>query len=244
MPTPAVWHLRWWMQTASRGDRGGHVVFSHYGEFDRLLSDVMGDDLEHHDRSSYVHVAGAFVPYPFQNNLHHLPDHLAEEAIAGLIEAHQHPCESEAPADFESWMLARFGTGICRQFMAPYNEKVWAQPISTMSASWIAERVPVVAWRDALHSLVHRQDDPGWGPNNTFSFPVVGGTGEIYRRAAEAVADRIRYESPVRAVDPDRRTVVTDRGEQTYDHLVWTGALDMLIDLLTAAPDEVQRCRR
>ena len=94
-------------------DRGGHVVFSHYGEFDRLLSDVMGDDLEHHDRSSYVHVDGAFVPYPFQNNLHRLPDHLAEEALAGLIEAHLHPCEPGAPVDFESWMLARFGRGIC-----------------------------------------------------------------------------------------------------------------------------------
>jgi protoporphyrinogen oxidase len=225
-------------------DRGGHVVFSHYGEFDRLLADVMGDDLEHHDRSSYVHVDGAFVPYPFQNNLHHLPDDLAEEALAGLIETHLHRCEPEATVDFETWMHARFGSGICRQFMAPYNEKVWAQPISTMSASWIAERVPVVAWRDALHNLVHRQDDPGWGPNNRFSFPSTGGTGEIYRRAARAVADRTRYDSPVRAVDPDRRSVVTDHGEQTYDQLVWTGALDMLVDLLTTAPDDVRAAAR
>jgi protoporphyrinogen oxidase len=220
-------------------DRGGHVVFSHYGEFDRLLADVMGDDLEQHDRSSYVHVGGAFVPYPFQNNLHHLPDDLAEEAIAGLIDAHLHRCQPDVAIDFESWMMARFGPGICRQFMAPYNEKVWAQPISTMSASWIAERVPVVAWRDALHNLVHRRDDPGWGPNNQFSFPATGGTGEIYRRAAAPLADRIRYESPVRSLDPERRLVITDHGEHRYDQLVWTGALDVLVDLLTAAPDDV-----
>lgn len=221
-------------------DRGGHVVFSHYGEFDRLLADVMGGDLEHHDRSSYVHVGRVFVPYPFQNNLHHLPDELAEEALAGLIDAQQRRCDPSAPADFESWMLARFGTGICRQFMVPYNEKVWAQPTSTMSASWIAERVSVVAWRDALHNVLHRRDDPGWGPNNTFAFPSSGGTGEIYRRAADAMSDRIRYESPVRAVDPDRRTVVTDLGELAYDHLVWTGALDLLVGLLTTAPDDVR----
>src|SRR4051812_43252215 len=50
-------------------DLGGHVVFSAFGEFDELLHDVMGDDLVHHDRSSYVRFLDRWVPYPFQNNL-------------------------------------------------------------------------------------------------------------------------------------------------------------------------------
>jgi phytoene dehydrogenase-like protein len=33
-------------------DLGGHVVFSHFGEFDALLRDTMGEDIVHHDRSS------------------------------------------------------------------------------------------------------------------------------------------------------------------------------------------------
>ena len=33
-------------------DRGGHVVFSHYGAFDELLAEVLGDEVLHHDRSS------------------------------------------------------------------------------------------------------------------------------------------------------------------------------------------------
>ena len=32
-------------------DFGGHVVFSHFGEFDALLDEVMGDELLEHDRS-------------------------------------------------------------------------------------------------------------------------------------------------------------------------------------------------
>ncbi|MCY7297595.1 MAG: NAD(P)-binding protein, partial [Ilumatobacteraceae bacterium] len=48
-------------------DLGGHVVFSHYGEFDRLLAEVMGDDLLHHERSSFIRVGDRWVPYPFQN---------------------------------------------------------------------------------------------------------------------------------------------------------------------------------
>src|ERR1700746_3039917 len=50
-------------------DLGGHVVFSHFGEFDALLEEAMGDDVLHHERSSYVRFDDHWVPYPFQNNL-------------------------------------------------------------------------------------------------------------------------------------------------------------------------------
>src|SRR5947209_11332509 len=49
-------------------DLGGHVVFSHFGEFDALLADMMGDELLSHERSSYVRYGDRWVPYPFQNN--------------------------------------------------------------------------------------------------------------------------------------------------------------------------------
>lgn len=221
-------------------DRGGHVVFSHYGEFDRLLQDVMGGDLVRHDRSSYVRIGNSWIPYPFQNNLHHLPPGLTEEALAGLVDAQQCASEIDDPVDFETWMTASFGQGICRQFMRPYNEKVWAHPPSSMSSTWIADRVSVVNWRDALHNVIARHDDVGWGPNNQFSFPVSGGTGEIYRRAAGPLAERVRYSSSIREIDPIRKVIVTRDGvERHYDHLLWTGALDLLIDSLTTVPATV-----
>jgi protoporphyrinogen oxidase len=222
-------------------DHGGHVVFSHYGEFDRLLQDVMGDDVVQHDRSSYVRIGNNWVPYPFQNNLHYLPAHLAEEALAGLVDAQRSSPDHDVTVDFESWMMSSFGPGICRLFMRPYNEKVWAYPPSSMSASWIAERVSIVDWRDALHNVIWQHDDLGWGPNNKFLFPISGGTGEIYRRAATAVDDHIQYNSSVRSIDPIRKLLVTSDGvERPYDRLVWTGALDILIDSLIAAPDAVK----
>ena len=157
-------------------DRGGHVVFSHYGEFDRLLDQVMGTDVEHHERSSFVHVAGTWVPYPMQNNLHRLPAHMAEAALTGLIAAQHAPRPAGDPddVDFGTWMSRTFGDGIVEQFMRPYNEKVWAQPPSAMSSRWIAERVSTVDWRQALRAVVRNEDDVTWGPNNMFAFPVPG----------------------------------------------------------------------
>lgn len=222
-------------------DRGGHVVFSHFGEFDRLVEDVMGGDLVAHDRSSFVRVAGRWVPYPFQNHLHHLPEDLAEAAMVGLVEAQTGPQADSPASDFGSWIRATFGTSICEQFMAPYNEKVWAHPLSDMSARWVAERVSTVDWRAALRCLLRRSDAPGWGPNDRFVFPRHGGTGEVYRRAADRLVARISFGREVQAVDPHRRVVTTDDGiERSYESLVWTGALDQLVDALTVAPAAVR----
>ena len=222
-------------------DQGGHVVFSHYGEFDRLLTDVMGDDLMHHERSSFVRVGDRWVPYPFQNNLHHLPPALAEEALVGLIAAGTSPSQGgERPSDFASWMKTTFGDGIVRQFMQPYNEKVWAHPAEMMSSGWIAERVSVVPWQQALAAVVHQRDEPGWGPNNLFAFPTKGGTGEIYRRAASPLTPRIRFDSSVQQIEARDRSLVVDGVAQSFDRLVWTGPLDHLVRSITDAPPDVR----
>lgn len=220
-------------------DRGGHVVFSHYGEFDRLLAEVIGEDVEHHERSSFVQLGGQWIPYPLQNNLHRLPAQMAEDAIVGLIAAQhaQRRVVSES-VDFRTWMDSMFGDGIVGLFMRPYNEKVWAHPAEAMSSRWIAERVSTVDWRHAVHSLISRVDDEAWGPNNLFAFPKQGGTGEIYRRAAISVSDQIRLGSGVRSVDLDDRRLVLESGETlAFDHLVWTAALDTLVNCISSPVD-------
>jgi UDP-galactopyranose mutase len=218
-------------------DLGGHVVFSHFGEFDRLLAEVMDGDVSEHERSSYVLYGDRWVPYPFQNNLRYLPREVAYECLSGLIDA---PGGSET-TDFATWMERTFGAGITAHFMRPYNLKVWATPAQEMSATWIAERVSVVDHRRALRSVVLQQDDVGWGPNNTFSFPSAGGTGEIYRRIADRLGAQVAYGREVVGVDSGRRRLCLATGETIeYDALVSTMPLDLLVAAISDCPSEVR----
>jgi protoporphyrinogen oxidase len=222
-------------------DLGGHVVFSHFGEFDRLLDEVMGDDVQRLDRSSYVHFGGSWVPYPFQNNLRYLPPEVALECVLGLIEARG----ADQSRDFGTWMEATFGDGITRHFMRDYNFKVWATPADRMSATWIAERVSVVDYKRALRSLVLGEDDLGWGPNNTFLFPTEGGTGEIYRRLAARFASRIHYGRSAVRIDLAEKVVVFDDGTtETYEALVSTMPLDLLVEAIADVPDALRNAAR
>jgi protoporphyrinogen oxidase len=218
-------------------DLGGHVVFSHFGEFDRLLAEVMDGDISEHERSSYVVHGDRWVPYPFQNNLRYLPPEVAYQCLLGLIDA---PGGSET-TDFGTWMERTFGSGITAHFMRPYNLKVWATPAQEMSATWIAERVSVVDYRRALRSVVLQRDDVSWGPNNTFAFPAAGGTGEIYRRIARGLGDHVAYGREVVGVDSGRGRLWLASGEAVeYDVLVSTMPLDLLVAAISDCPTEVR----
>lgn len=218
-------------------DEGGHVVFSHFGEFDRLLDEVLGDDVHEHERSSYVRVDGRWVPYPFQNNLRYLAPEDAYDCLVGLIEAPG----ADGGESFATWMERTFGGGITERFMRPYNAKVWAFPSEEMSATWIADRVSVVDHRRALRSVLLELDDVGWGPNNTFRFPRSGGTGEIYRRLAGSLGERMVYERELVGLDAERRLARFASGESVeYEALVSTMPLDRLVATIDDCPSEVR----
>ncbi len=222
-------------------DLGGHVVFSHFGEFDALLAEVMRDDISAHDRSSYVRFADTWVPYPFQNNLRYLPATEREDCLRGLAQAPG----GDPTMDFATWMRAAFGDGITRHFMEPYNAKVWATDLGLMSSGWIAERVSVVDYERAVRNVRDGRDDLAWGPNNRFVFPDRGGTGEIYQRLAGRFPDRVRYRCEVGEIDAEHHRVRLPGGEELgYAALVSTMPLDRLVARIRDRPSALADASR
>ncbi|GAB6036744.1 FAD-dependent oxidoreductase [Fundidesulfovibrio butyratiphilus] len=224
-------------------DVGGHVVFSHYAYFDNLLDDLLGDQRLTHEREAWVRLAKTWVPYPFQNNVRHLPRPLVWECVRGLLPGNLARPEGFVPANFRQWIDAVFGEGIARLFMLPYNFKVWATPAEHMDYKWIGERVSVVDLARVLKNILLELDDVSWGPNNTFRFPLHGGTGEIYRRMAARLGERVLYGRKVVAVDLQARTVTCSTGERfAYETLLYTGPLDLFVrDLAVNPPDTIRR---
>lgn len=213
-------------------DIGGHVQFSHYDYFDEAMIEFLGKDgWLHHQRESWVWMRDRFIPYPFQNNIHRLPPEDLDKCLQGLVEITRHP--RPRPQNFREWIDATFGPGLAEVFMVPYNFKVWAWPPERMNAGWVGERVAVTDLGRVLHNLAHRKDDLSWGPNNTFQFPLRGGTGGIWRACAERLpAEKLLFNRRVVAVDLAARQVRTDDGQvYGYEKLISTLPLTELVKL-------------
>lgn len=213
-------------------DEGGHVIFSHYPYFDRLVDAMLGKEEKQLIRQSWIVKGDSWIPYPFQNNLRYLPKQVQVSCLMGAARAVTNGNAKQA-TNFRDWILATFGEGIAEAFMFPYNLKVWTTPLDQMSKSWMAERVAVVDFRRLLENVIYERDDAGWGPNSKFRFPLHGGTGEIYRRMAKLFPDQIKTCKQLCAVDDRRRHVsFADGSGDTYDVLISTGPIDLLVGML------------
>ena len=215
-------------------DLGGHVLFSHYRYFDRLLEQALGDQWVEHEREAWVWMRDRWIPYPFQNNIWRLPKDELVRCLAGLVEARQAPGEAP-PADFGEWLHRSFGEGLCETFMYPYNLKVWAYPPSALGVGWMGERVAPVDLARILSNVVHQKDDVSWGPNATFRFPLRGGTGAIWTSIASQLPyERLSLCSRVLRIDTSARRVLCEDGTSfPYDRLISTIPLDQLLRTLT-----------
>lgn len=204
-------------------DLGGHVQFSHYERYDRLLDRALGDAWLHHTRTAAIRVLGHDVPYPFQHHLEALPPRERQWAAETLAAATGRPVDDS----FAAWMDATFGEGICALFLRPYNRKVWQHPLEDMSAAWLGERVA----RPRAEDDAPRSD---WGPNATFRYPVRGGTGAIWKGVARLLPDTIvRTGCRVVGIDPEGRRITLADGEVVpYDTLLGTMPLDALVACL------------
>jgi len=227
-------------------DLGGHVQFSHYDYFDDLMDDLLGPDgWLYHQRESWVWVRGRFVPYPFQLNLHRLPEAERVQCVRGLITAslaaQRIGTNGPPPESFGEWIDAAFGPGIGDVFLRPYNFKVWAYPLDDLSWSWIGDRVALVDLPRVVENIRLDRDDVSWGPNNQFRFPRCGGTGSIWRalarRLVDAAPNRLQFGRRLTHVDTVARTAAfADGSSVRYDQLITTIPLDRLVAMTDLAP--------
>jgi protoporphyrinogen oxidase len=219
-------------------DIGGHIQFSHYHYFDRVMEAVIPEDSwVSHERESWIWMRSRFIPYPLQYNIGKLPRQEMLECLSGLLNCN----DTSAPnKNFLDWILHNFGAGIAKHFLIPYNKKVWAYPPQELSAQWTGERVAVPDVKRVINNIINGKDDCSWGPNNTFKFPLYGGTGAIWCSMAERLPqNKINLNSDLEKINCEKKVLkFSDGREENYDYLISTIPVDQLLCIANAIPPE------
>jgi len=219
---------------------GGHILFSKKKEILDWMQTAGGgsEAFEKRNRNTAIRFEDRWVRYPFENGIGDLPEQANYECLAGYVHAwHQRKLTgSEAPADFSAWIQWRFGEGIAKYFMNPYNEKIWKRPLEEITSEWVAGRVPDAPIEDVLRAAVGIRTE-GYVHQSVFWYPKQGGFQAITDGMASDLQDRIRLSTPV-----DK---ITRRGEgwavhgEDFDRVVLTTPLDLTPQLVEGVPQDV-----
>jgi protoporphyrinogen oxidase len=223
-------------------DIGGHVQFSHYDYYDAVLDRALPDAWLEHERQAWVWVAGSWVPYPFQYNLHRLPPAERDRALLGL-ERSRTRASGAVPGHFGAWIDATFGEGIGEIFLRPYNEKVWGFSLETLGVEWMGDRVAIPDLERVRRNVREGRDDIGWGPNHRFRYPRRGGTGAIWTSVAALLdADRFRLGVAAQQVALNEGRLDLSGGQTLpFDHLISSAPLDVLCGLSSGLSPAARR---
>ncbi len=96
-----------------------------------------------------------------------------------------------------------------------------------------------------LANVVLGRDELSWGPNNTFKYPLHGGTGGLYRRFVPYVEDHLQLGREVVEIRlAERRVRFADGGEDRYDTLISAVPIPVLLRMLRPVPAELVEAAR
>ena len=222
-------------------DQTGHLLHLHdpYGQ--RLIESLLAGNLRVLQRSSWIYSRGACTRYPFQANTYGLPERIADDCVVEFLKTVHKPRAAAARASFKELSLANFGKGISRNFMFPYNKKLWRTPLNRLTTQWQGRFVPKPKASEVLRGALLEQTT-AFGYNAIFRYPRRGGSQAL----ADALAARLkpgqlRLNSPVVSVDlRERVAVMRGLGEIAYERLVNTLPLKDFIGLAGPWPRSVR----
>lgn len=216
---------------------GGHILFSKDREVWELMASMCqgSGGTVRNDRHTAIRWHDEWVKYPFENGIGDLPPRARFECLNGYLKALEvRSRQSTAPKRFDQWVRWRFGDGIAEHFMDPYNEKIWSYPLSEISSSWVADRVPDAPIEDIIKAACQVPTE-GYTHQAVFDYPAHGGFQSITDGFARSMGSRLRTSTPVERVERSGSGFLVN-GE-AFDLVVNTMPLQRLIDVLPSLPD-------
>ena len=219
-------------------DLAPHIFFTSSQYVNRLVNELLNSNLIKQRRRAFIYTRGTYVEYPFEVNLHGLPQDVIDECIEGVRNKPQ-----TQPRNFMEWIKTTMGEGVAKHYMVPYNEKIWKYPLEEMSLDWVAGRVPSPSVEEMIKGAQGKVERE-YGPNAYFQYPRIGGIGAIPNAFAKKIRD-ISLNSNVLEILPGKRrldVIYARNGEQKRleaDLVLSSVPLPELVKMIKLAPEEV-----
>jgi protoporphyrinogen oxidase len=174
-----------------RFDLGPHRFYTRDQRVLKMIKELLGKELVMHERISRVRLNGRFLDYPpnVANLVRSMEPSTSLRCLLDYFSAFLSRRGFQAEeADFQNWVINRFGRHLYDIYFGPYTQKVWGRPPELLSAELARRRITVPSLGDVLLRLMfssHRDQ----GPYVTHFWYPERGVGRIAERLREDIVD-------------------------------------------------------
>jgi protoporphyrinogen oxidase len=202
-------------------DYSGHFFHFKHPDIEKYLRDRMpGQRIRVVNKKSFIAYKGRHVDFPFQKNIHQLPqadfiDCLHDVYLARSSDVKR--AEAAPERNFKEMLFARFGAGICERFLFPYNEKLYACDLASLDKDAMGRFFPYADLTDIVRNM-KAPDNASY--NATFTYPEGGAIEYVNAIASATRPDAVSLGEGLVAVDLGRKVARTTKREIRFERLV------------------------
>lgn len=180
-------------------------------------------------RYAKVYFEGSYVDYPIENHIYQLNRDLFSQIVKDLVYL---PKKSKI-ANFEDFLLGRFGRTLYEIYFKPYNTKIWNTDLSKVPLDWLEGKLPMPKVSDIFVSNILRNEEMEM-VHSTFFYPKSGGSQFIIDRLANglSIVENFSVES---ITSQNGKKFINGYGP--FDAVVYTGDVRRLPSLMQSNTD-------
>lgn len=210
-------------------DYSGHFFHFKHPEIEKFLLERMpGQQVRKVIKKSFISYQGRQIDFPFQKNIHQLPQDEFIDCLHDLYFARAGNQPKPPETNFKEMLYARFGRSIAEKFLIPYNEKLYATDLATLDRDAMGRFFPHADLDDIVRNM-RTANNASY--NASFTYPEGGAIEYVNAIASEVEPSAIHLNETVLAIDPAAKTVRTNQGEYRFERLVSSAPYPALMQL-------------
>jgi protoporphyrinogen oxidase len=199
-------------------DYSGHFFHFKHPEIEAWLRARMpGQDIRTIAKKSFITYGGRQIDFPFQKNIHQLPQEEFIDCLYDLYMARGPGMPAQPETNFKEMLYARFGRSIAEKFLVPYNEKLYATDLTSLDRDAMGRFFPYADLTDIVRNM-RNPDNATY--NASFTYPSGGAIEYVKAIASEVAPDAIRLNEGVESIDLEAKVVRTEKGTYRFERLV------------------------
>lgn len=190
---------------------------------------------------SAIYFKEKFIPYPFQENIRELPiSELKKCAKSMILNYFLRNKNKKEFSNFEEFIYYQYGDYIAKEFMIPYNEKIWLMKTKEMNTSWFLGSKFISTFDlDDIINVIFPLSRVTPKSKNIRWYPVEGGSQEL-ANAYIPHLNHLALNNNAIEIDIEKKKVLFNNGHsESYEKLISTIPLPELINIIDKTPKDI-----